>query len=156
MDVAKRVLVVDDMPYLRDIQVLLLSEAGYSATALGDAREALERLHELAPDLILLDLSMPEMDGRQFLARLRATPRWHGLPVILTTGKAVDGLARESGCDGMIASGEGGRDSAIVEVPLVEWAEMPGSKLAPGSMLRAGVELAGVAVALERFRRRSA
>jgi CheY-like chemotaxis protein len=99
VDVAKRVLVVDDMPYLRDIQVLLLSEAGYSATALGDAREALDRLHELAPDLILLDLSMPEMDGRQFLARLRATPRWHALPVILTTGKAVDGLERESGCD---------------------------------------------------------
>lgn len=99
VSVAKRVLVVDDMPYLRDIQVLLLSEAGYSATALGDPREALDRLPELAPDLILLDVSMPEMDGRQFLARLRATPRWQELPVILTTGRAVDDMARESGCD---------------------------------------------------------
>ena len=97
--VAKRVLVVDDMAYLRDIQVLLLSEAGDSATALGNAREALDRLSELAPDLILLDVSMPEMDGRQFLARLRAAPQWQRVPVILTTGKAVEGLARESGCD---------------------------------------------------------
>jgi CheY-like chemotaxis protein len=97
--VSKRVLVVDDMPYLRDVQVMLLTEAGYCATALGNAREAFDRLAELAPDLILLDMSMPEMDGRQFLARLRATPRWQGLPVILTTGKAVDGLARDNGCD---------------------------------------------------------
>lgn len=99
MGVAKRILVVDDMPYLRDIQVLLLSEAGYSATALGDPREALDRLPELSPDLILLDVSMPEMDGRQFLARLRATPQWQRLPVILTTGRSADDVARESGCD---------------------------------------------------------
>jgi chemosensory pili system protein ChpA (sensor histidine kinase/response regulator) len=97
--VPKRVLVVDDMPYLRDVQVMLLTEAGYCATALGNAREALDRLAELAPDLILLDMSMPEMDGRQFLARLRATPRWQGLPVILTTGKAVDGVARDNDCE---------------------------------------------------------
>lgn len=97
--VSKRVLVVDDMPYLRDIQVMLLTEAGYSATALGNAREALDRLTELAPDLILLDMSMPEMDGRQFLARLRATPRWQGVPVILTTGKAVDAVALDKDCD---------------------------------------------------------
>lgn len=95
----KRVLVVDDMPYLRDVQVLLLKDAGYAATALGSAREALDRLSELAPDLILLDVSMPGMDGRQFLTRLRATPAWERLPVILTTGRSVDDVARENGCD---------------------------------------------------------
>lgn len=96
---AKRILVVDDMPYLRDVQVLLLSDAGYATTALGSAREALERLPDLAPDLILLDVSMPGMDGRQFLARLRATPRWECLPVILTTGRSVEDMARENRCD---------------------------------------------------------
>lgn len=97
--VTKRILVVDDMQYLRDVQVLLLKDAGYLATALGSAREALDRLPELAPDLILLDVSMPGMDGRQFLARLRSTPEWQGLPVILTTGRSVEDVARENGCD---------------------------------------------------------
>lgn len=95
----KRILVVDDMPYLRDIQVLLLNDAGYATTAVGSAREALERLSDLAPDLILLDVSMPGMDGRQFLARLRAAPEWQRLPVILTTGRSVEDVARENRCD---------------------------------------------------------
>jgi CheY-like chemotaxis protein len=97
--VSKHILVVDDMQYLRDVQVLLLRDAGYSATAVGSAREALQRLPELAPDLILLDVSMPGMDGRQFLSRLRATPRWRDVPVVLTTGGACEEVSRESGCE---------------------------------------------------------
>jgi CheY-like chemotaxis protein len=97
--VTKRILVVDDMQYLRDVQVLLLTDAGYAATAISNAREALERLSEVAPDLILLDVSMPGMDGRQFLARLRATAEWQHVPVVLTTGRAAEEVARESGCD---------------------------------------------------------
>ena len=97
--VAKRILILDDMPYLRDVQALLLNDAGYKTTALGNAREALDRLPELAPDLILLDVSMPGMDGRQFLARLRSSPEWQRLPVILTTGRSAEDVARENGCD---------------------------------------------------------
>lgn len=95
----KRILVIDDLPYLREVQVLLLNEAGYVATALGDPREALARLADLLPDLILLDVAMPGMDGRQFLAELRAAPRWHSVPVILTTGKAAEELGDETGCE---------------------------------------------------------
>jgi CheY-like chemotaxis protein len=96
--VAKRILVVDDLPYLREVQVLLLKEAGFVATALGNAREALERLSDLKPDLILLDMSMPGMDGRQFLTRLRDDPRWKRVPVIFTTGKTVEEVEHDTEC----------------------------------------------------------
>jgi len=96
--VPKRILVLDDLPYLRDVQVLLLTEAGYVATALGSAREALARLPAIAPDLILLDVAMPGMDGRQFLVRLREMPEWKRVPVILTTGQSAHQLGRDAGC----------------------------------------------------------
>src|SRR2546425_1207437 len=84
--VAKQILVVDDQPYLRDVEVLILKGAGYAATALGTASDALARLADIRPDLILLDLSMPGMSGRQFIKRLRAHDEWQGLPVILSSG----------------------------------------------------------------------
>lgn len=87
---SKRVLVVDDHPLLRDVQVLLLREAGYAATALSGAREALARLPELRPDLIVLDLSMPDMNGQQFLRRLRGDEVWSRLPVIVATGLTAE------------------------------------------------------------------
>ena len=86
----KRVLVVDDQKYLRDIQVLLLEEAGYAATAMASAVEALARMSDLSPDLIVLDMSMPVMDGPQFLAHLRDTDRWARIPVILSSGHDVE------------------------------------------------------------------
>ena len=86
----KRVLVLDDQQYLRDIQALLLQEAGYATTALGDCAEALGQLDELRPDLIVLDMSMPGMDGRQFLYHLRRDAEWADVPVIITTGRLAE------------------------------------------------------------------
>jgi two-component system chemotaxis response regulator CheB len=89
---AKTILVVDDQPYLRDVQVLLLKDAGYAATALATGSEALARLPEIQPDLILLDISMPGMDGHQFLSRLRADRAWQRLPVILASGLLAEDM----------------------------------------------------------------
>lgn len=86
----KRVLVLDDQQYLRDVQALLLEEAGYVTTALGDCAEALSRLDELQPDLIVLDMSMPGMDGQQFLYHLRRDTEWADVPVIITTGRLAE------------------------------------------------------------------
>src|SRR5213594_3766559 len=91
--VAKQILVVDDEAYLRDVHVLVLSAAGYAATALATAVEALTRLADIRPDLILLDMSLPGMDGREFLKRLRASALWRRLPVILSSGFPTDDIA---------------------------------------------------------------
>ena len=89
---AKRVLVVDDLPILRDVQVLLLREAGYAASAVSGAREALACLSDLRPDLIVLDMTMPGMDGRQFLRELRADREWSALPVIVASGLTAEDI----------------------------------------------------------------
>jgi CheY-like chemotaxis protein len=98
---SKHVLVVDDHPLLREVQVLLLLEAGYAATALSGAREALARLSDLRPDLIVLDLSMPDMNGQQFLRRLRRDEVWSRVPVIVATGLTAEEipLIDERHCD---------------------------------------------------------
>lgn len=90
---SKRIMVIDDKPYMRDIQVLLLRHAGYTVTAAANGAEALGRLERERPDLILLDMSMPGMNGHQFLHHLRAAGAWARLPVIVTTGHAAASVA---------------------------------------------------------------
>ena len=93
---AKQILVVDDEAYLRYVHVLVLSAAGYAATALASAVEALARLADIRPDLILLDMSLPGMDGREFLRRIRSSALWRRLPVILSSGFPTDDIAELS------------------------------------------------------------
>ncbi|MBY0471785.1 response regulator [bacterium] len=81
----KRVFVVeDDLPILEVIQQILEGE-DYSVTSARNGKEALEVLAASSelPQLILLDLMMPIMDGTEFLARMRENPKWSALPVIL-------------------------------------------------------------------------
>lgn len=80
------VLIVEDRDYLRQILVAVLQDSGYATVGLGSAAMALERLAELKPRLILLDMQMPGMDGREFLIRLRANPAWSELPVLVVSG----------------------------------------------------------------------
>ena len=67
-----RVLVLDDEAPVRDLWVEALHEAGYDAMGVARGDDAIGRRAEFAPDLILLDMMMPHMDGFEFLARLRA------------------------------------------------------------------------------------
>ena len=92
------VLVIEDRDYLRQILVAVLREYGYQAVGLGSAAEALERLEDIKPRLIVLDMKMPGMDGREFLIRLRAKPTWTDLPVLIVSAFGETVLAgREHG-----------------------------------------------------------
>ena len=82
-----RILYVDDDPILREFASVNLSGEQASVALAADGIEALEQLRGVLPDIMVLDLEMPQMDGFEVLARLRDDPAWAGLPVIVATGR---------------------------------------------------------------------
>ncbi len=78
---------------------------GYRAAEAKDGREVLDRAVELSPDLILMDMSMPHVDGWEATRLLKADVRTQHIPVVAVTGHALPGhadRAREVGCDVVI------------------------------------------------------
>lgn len=86
--VSGRILVVDDTETNRILLRELLELEGHRVTLAVDGAEALRRVAEDAPDLVLLDVNMPGMDGMQVCRRLRADPATEALPIILVTALA--------------------------------------------------------------------
>jgi CheY-like chemotaxis protein len=84
---AVRILYVDDDPILREFAVVNLATERASVDTAADGRAALAAISGAPPDLVLLDLDMPEMDGFQVLEALRADPKFADLPVIVVTGR---------------------------------------------------------------------
>jgi len=82
------ILVVDDVPDNVDILQMRLESQGYEVAAAGDGAEALEKTRALQPDLVLLDIMMPKIDGIEVVKRLKADPSLPFIPVILVTAKA--------------------------------------------------------------------
>lgn len=81
-----RVLIIDDDPLVRESLRQVLHDAGYQVDLAGDGEAGLQALRASAPDVILVDLMMPGMNGRQFLRSLRAQDGYARIPVILMTG----------------------------------------------------------------------
>ncbi len=81
------VLLVEDDEDTRDVMARTLDKANWTVTEAGNGREALEQLGKFQPDLILLDLMMPVMDGFDFLHEMRTHTEWQDIPVIVLTAK---------------------------------------------------------------------
>ena len=96
-----RVLAVEDDNDLREFYGTLLREEGHQVRL---ARNGLEALHHLdwAPDLILLDLMMPVMDGYEFLRRLRASPKGASIPVLVLSAALPPGRATLRGAQAVL------------------------------------------------------
>jgi PAS domain S-box-containing protein len=86
MNQAGTVLIVDDEKMILDYLEALLTTEGYQIALASNGFEALGKAEELTPDLVLLDVMMPEMDGFEVCRRLRATPRLAEVPIIMVTG----------------------------------------------------------------------
>ena len=84
-----KVLIVDDNPVDRRLMIESLQGDGLELRTAGNGLEALLSLEAFSPDLILLDLLMPEMDGMKFLTQLRQNPRHEHLPVVIVTAKEL-------------------------------------------------------------------
>jgi two-component system cell cycle response regulator DivK len=102
----KRILVVEDDADNRRIVVKVLTLEGYEILEATDGRSAIEVALDEHPDLIIMDLAMPGLDGWEASRRLKADPRSADIPIIALTAFAMRGdeeRARKAGCDGYLA-----------------------------------------------------
>jgi CheY-like chemotaxis protein len=83
----RRVLVVDDDPDALDLVLALIEGSGYEMRTATNGRETLEEIERAKPDVIILDLMLPEMDGFEVVHRLSLNPEWRTIPVILVTAR---------------------------------------------------------------------
>jgi DNA-binding NtrC family response regulator len=82
-----RILIVDDTPANIQMLMAILRKEGYQLSAATNGRQALEVIEKVSPDLVLMDVMMPDMDGYEACQRIKTSPRWRDLPIIFLTAK---------------------------------------------------------------------
>lgn len=92
----KTVLLVDDEHAILDALSGILEDEGFRVVTAGNGREALHRLREETPDVALVDVMMPVMDGRELLREMAADERWKHVPVVLMSAVPLAILNREA------------------------------------------------------------
>lgn len=102
---SKKILVVEDQEDNRQILRDLLASAGFMMVEAGDGAAGVEAAAAERPDLILMDIQLPVMDGYEATRRIKADPALKSIPVIVVTSYALSGdedKARAAGCDGYV------------------------------------------------------
>ena len=84
------ILVVDDDPNIRELISVNLRVKGYSIVLASDGKEAMEKIKTGAPDLIILDIMMPEIDGWELCKWIRDDPRLRSVKILMLTAKGTD------------------------------------------------------------------
>ena len=113
------VLVVEDDDDTREMMVRTLGNDGWTVRAAANGRLALDRVRESVPELILLDLMMPEMDGFEFIAHLRENEAWRSIPVVVLTAKDItpeDHLRLQGNVRKVFRKASFSRDELIEEI----------------------------------------
>ncbi|MBN1303776.1 MAG: response regulator [Anaerolineales bacterium] len=86
--IVKRILCIEDEPEMIDLIRLILSRRGFEVDGAAGGTEGLQKIRELLPDLVLLDLMMPDMDGWEVYQQMKADNKTRDIPVIVVTAKA--------------------------------------------------------------------
>ena len=100
-----RVLLVDDYPDAREMYSEYLQFSGFDVAEAGNGVEAIEKTQALLPDIVLMDLALPRMDGWEATRRLKNDERTRHIPIVALTGHALAGHAegaRAAGCDAFV------------------------------------------------------
>ena len=87
---AKRILIADDEPNIVVSLEFLMRQKGYEVKVVGNGKDALDAIADFAPDLILLDVMMPVLSGYEIARRVRETPAWSGIRIIMLSAKGRD------------------------------------------------------------------
>jgi DNA-binding response OmpR family regulator len=87
---AKRILIVDDEPNIVVSLEFLMRREGFEPVIAGDGEAALSAMAERTPDLVILDVMLPKLNGFDVCRRIRAEPRWQGVKVVMLTAKGRD------------------------------------------------------------------
>jgi CheY-like chemotaxis protein len=98
----KKILLVDDLALNREMLASRLSKRGFEVIPASNGQEAIDLVVTRAPDLILMDMEMPVMDGREATRRLKADEVHQKIPVIALTSNSLPGdreMAMNAGCD---------------------------------------------------------
>jgi two-component system cell cycle response regulator DivK len=99
------ILYIEDNPDNRKLVRRVLEAEGYIVAEAPDAKSAMEYLADTCPSLILMDISMPDMDGYTLTAKVKAMPKFSNVPILAMTANVMRGdreRSLEAGCDGYI------------------------------------------------------
>jgi two-component system cell cycle response regulator DivK len=99
------ILYIEDDPNNRMLVRRILMAEGYTVEEAFNANMAFEKLNSLTPDLILMDINMPEMDGYTLTAQIRQNSKFNNVPIVALTANVMKGdreRSLEAGCDGFI------------------------------------------------------
>jgi len=100
------ILIVDDQQDLAQMTADFLTDAGYTTRIAGDGRDALAQIQEALPDLLVLDVNMPEIDGYELAAMLKADPATATIPIIMLSAQDGRGsrlIGLESGAEDFLS-----------------------------------------------------
>jgi DNA-binding response OmpR family regulator len=86
----KRILIVDDEPNIVISLEFLMKREGFAVEIAADGEAALEALAGSAPDLVILDVMLPKMNGFEVCQQIRANPRWRGIRILMLTARGRD------------------------------------------------------------------